>query len=129
MRRKDATVLAAVVLVYLVMEAVGITCPIKYLTGVSCAGCGMSRAWLALLRGDWTGALTFHPLALLPIPMLGLLIFQKRIPKRVFGLCFWTCGVLFLGVYLVRLALPGDVVVFAPETGAVWRLVTGLPGR
>lgn len=36
--------IAVVVLLYLVLEGFGITCPIKFLTGISCAGCGMSRA-------------------------------------------------------------------------------------
>lgn len=128
MKRKDATALAAVALFYLALEAVGVTCPIKFLTGISCAGCGMSRAWLALLRGDWAGALAFHPLVLLPIPAGLLLAFQKRLPKRVFDVGIWTCGALFIIVYFIRLALPGEIVVFAPREGAVWRLVSGLLG-
>lgn len=129
MKRKDAGMLATVALVYIALEAVGVTCPIKYLTGVSCAGCGMSRAWLALLRGDWAGALAFHPLVLLPIPAALLLLFQKRLPRRVFSVGLWSCGLLFIIVYFIRLALPGDVVVFAPQEGAVWRLWEGLLGR
>ena len=35
----------AVVVLYTAMESIGITCPIKFITGISCAGCGMSRAW------------------------------------------------------------------------------------
>lgn len=128
MKRKDATALAAIVLVYVGLEALGVTCPIKFLTGVSCAGCGMSRAWLALLRGDWAGALAFHPLVLLPIPLGLLLLFRKRLPQRVFTAGIWVCGGLFLVVYLIRLASPGDVVVFAPQEGAVWRLVQRLLG-
>ena len=34
---------AAVVILYAIMYSLGITCPIKWLTGVSCAGCGMTR--------------------------------------------------------------------------------------
>jgi len=39
------------------------TCLVRAATGVSCPGCGMTRAAAALLRGDITGAWTFHPLA------------------------------------------------------------------
>lgn len=122
-RGKDVRVLAGIGLLYVALEAVGVTCPIRYLTGVSCAGCGMSRAWLALLRLDWAGALAYHPLALLPIPLAALLLFQRRLPRRAVSIGLWSGGALFLAVYLIRLALPGDVVVFAPQTGAVWRLV------
>lgn len=129
MKRKDATALAGIILFYVVLEALGVTCPIKYFTGISCAGCGMSRAWLALLRLDLPAAFAFHPLVLLPIPAALLLLFQKRLPRRVFSVGLWSCGLLFIIVYFIRLALPGDVVVFAPQEGAVWRLWEGLLGR
>ncbi|BCU78196.1 DUF2752 domain-containing protein [Luteolibacter sp. LG18] len=38
-------------------------CPFKSLTGLPCPGCGMTRATLAMLRGDWTTMVKFHPLA------------------------------------------------------------------
>lgn len=128
-RGKDVRVLAGIGLFYLALEAVGVTCPIRYLTGISCAGCGMSRAWLSLLRLDWAGALAYHPLALLPIPAALLLLLQKRLPRRVVSVGLWSGVALFLLVYLIRLALPGDVVAFAPQTGAVWRLAAGVLGK
>ena len=44
----------------------------------------MSRAWLSLLRGDLAAAFAFHPLFWLPVPAAALLLFQRRLPKRVF---------------------------------------------
>jgi len=38
-------------------------CPFATVTGLPCHGCGMTRAFLALLRGDWGTALQFHPFA------------------------------------------------------------------
>ena len=38
------TSVATVVVLYVIIESFGVTCPIKYITGISCAGCGMSRA-------------------------------------------------------------------------------------
>lgn len=37
-------------------------CPLRNLTGIPCPGCGMSRAWLALLRLDVGSALAYHPM-------------------------------------------------------------------
>ena len=68
MHTKDIQALAAVALFYIVIESLGVTCPILFLTGISCAGCGMSRAWLSLLRLDLAGAFAFHPLFWLPVP-------------------------------------------------------------
>ena len=43
MKKNDIQALAGIVLFYVVLEGLGVTCPIRFLTGVSCAGCGMSR--------------------------------------------------------------------------------------
>lgn len=127
MRVKDLRPLIVIVLFYLVMEALGVTCPILFLTGISCAGCGMSRAWLALLRGDWTGAFVFHPLFWLPVPAAVLLFFQQRVPRRVFRWGMGVVCVLFLVVYFVRLlAMKDPVVVFQPSRGLMGRLVSGV---
>ena len=45
-------------------------CPIAGSLGVPCPGCGLTRATLALLHGDWQGALRFHPLIWLLLPVL-----------------------------------------------------------
>ncbi len=49
-------------------------CPSATLFGVPCPGCGLTRASLALLRGDWRGALGFHPLVFLLLPLTGVLL-------------------------------------------------------
>lgn len=128
MNRKDVSALAGIVLLYILLESLGITCPIRFLTGISCAGCGMSRAWLSLLRLDLAGALYYHPLFWLPIPAAALLLFRRRLPKRIFTVGLSLCGVLFVLVYFIRLGLPGDIVVFAPREGLIWRLLSGLSG-
>ena len=46
-------------------------CPFKYITGVDCPFCGMTRATIALGRGDVHAALGFHPFA--PLVLVGLL--------------------------------------------------------
>ena len=127
MQAKDLRPLAAIILFYIVLESLGVTCPILYLTGISCAGCGMSRAWLSLLGGDIAGAFTYHPLFWLPVPAAAMLVFRQRLPRRVFR---WGMGLvcaLFMIVYLARL-LPAEdpVVVFQPSQGLIGRLVSGV---
>jgi hypothetical protein len=49
----------------------GVTiCPFRRLSGLSCFGCGMTRAWTSLLHGDFVAALQFHPFA--PVLFVGL---------------------------------------------------------
>lgn len=127
MRGKDLRALAAIVLFYIIIEMLGVTCPIRFLTGISCPGCGMSRAWLAVLRLDWETAFAFHPLFLLPVPAVGLLLFQRRLPKAVFRWGMGIICVLFIIVYIARLLAPDDTVaVFAPSRGLIGRLISGV---
>lgn len=41
-------------------------CPSRYFLGLDCPGCGMQRAFLELLRGNFAGSFKLYP-ALLPI--------------------------------------------------------------
>ncbi len=120
---KAKTVLA-IVLLYAVLESLGVTCPIKFLTGISCAGCGMSRAWLAIIRGDFAAAFSFHPLFWLPCAAVMLYVFRRKIPEHLYKGCWIGTVLLALAVYLVRMLDPGDtVVVFHPEEGLLARLI------
>ena len=122
MKKRDLKAILIIGLMYLLLELLGVTCPIKFLTGVSCAGCGMSRAWLALVRGDFISAFSFHPLLLLPVPAALLLMFRKKLPRRLCALTLWGIVGAFLAVYILRMLNPADsVVVFRPREGFIWR--------
>lgn len=47
-------------------------CLFRNVTGIPCPGCGMTRAFALLARGDWRAALAMHPLAPLLAAELGL---------------------------------------------------------
>lgn len=117
--KRDLGAALAVIGFYAVLFALDITCPIKFATGISCPGCGMTRACLSLLGGDPARALYYHPLVwLLPI-ILALYLLRARLPRWAVKYVPAAVGVLFCAVYLIRL-LSGcapDVVVFSPEKG------------
>lgn len=60
----------------------GWSCPILHVTGLPCPGCGLSRAIVLLLHGDWHTSLELHAFA--PVFILGLtLIFGAAVlPQR-----------------------------------------------
>ena len=59
--RRDAIIGLAVVAGYLLLRfALGLPCPIQYLTGIACPGCGITRAVDALFRADLVSALRFN---------------------------------------------------------------------
>lgn len=130
MKKQDLGAIAAIAALYIGLELLGVTCPIRFLTGISCAGCGMSRAWLALLRLDIKAAFRYHPLFLLPIPGALLLLFRRRMSRGRFWLGIWAvCGI-FLSVYVIRLMDPADTIVtFEPAQGLIWRVLSGMGER
>ena len=114
----------AVAGLYAVMEAVGITCPIKFLTGISCMGCGMSRAWMAVLRLDIKKAFYYHPLFFTPPLFLIIIALKKHINKKVYKFFIFTMVFLYATIYVIRL-MDGtnDIVVFQPENNIVFRIL------
>ena len=59
----------AAIIFYLALQ---IKCPIKYFFHIDCPTCGMTRAMLALFRGDFASYMSFNPMAL---PFLLILLF------------------------------------------------------
>jgi len=43
------------------LEALPGLCVFHRLTGWDCPGCGMTRSWICLLKGDWQQAWAWHP--------------------------------------------------------------------
>ena len=115
---------AAVVVLYVVLENLGITCPIKFFTGISCAGCGMSRAWLSVLRLDMAGAFRYHPLFFLPPVVLVVILLKSKINIKIYKIIIFTIIIMFAIVYICRLIWSGDdVVVFEPEKNILFRII------
>ena len=68
---------ATICFVYGLFHYIGIGCPIKFLTGISCAGCGMTRAYIAVFHLDLKSAVYFHPLFWIPPIYLLYYVFIK----------------------------------------------------
>lgn len=49
------------------------SCPLRWLTGLFCAGCGSTRALHALLHGDVGKAFAFNPLLVVLAPVMPLM--------------------------------------------------------
>lgn len=104
-------------------------CPIRLLTGVSCAGCGMTRACLCALRLDFRQAFYFHPLFPLVPAGAALWLCRKKLPRAFFYGCMYTLLGIFVIVYIYRLFRgDGSVVVFDPRSGLIFRVVSQFKG-
>lgn len=98
----------------------GPPCLFKTIFHVPCPGCGLTRSFRAIWRGDLSQAIRYHPLGpllfLLCVAFLLLALFQKPLahtPLALYRAHQWllsrnpmlTLAVLMLGVWLVRLSL------------------------
>ena len=109
--------------IYLFFHLLHIGCPLKFITGISCPGCGMTRAYYALLHLDIKLAFHYHPLFILVPLMVGLYLFDIYLnPKLVKGLWFLII-IAFLSTYLFRLFLSySEVVTIDIASGIMIRL-------
>ena len=115
-----------IALLYAVMLlAVGWTCPIKALLGISCPGCGMTRACISAVRLDFVSAFSYHPLWVVLLPYIAvLLVLVVKEKRKVTRIWLLLGAFLMLIVYGVRMAWQiGDVVVFEPQNGWIARSI------
>lgn len=124
--RKDFLLsLMAMILLALVLFILDIGCPTRFLTGICCPGCGMTRAVMHLCKGDVAGAIHYHPLVFtLPIIVV-LFVFKDRINKKVLNIILITIIVLFIFVYIIRLLDPNNEVVYADITKSIIYKIIG----
>lgn len=101
-------ILFCAVLVYLLAEVL-LGCPFKKVFGISCPGCGLTRASLAALSGDLPWAFALHPL--FPVPyaaaLIGIIYFfaRKKTVRIICASLLILLLFLFLSVYVIRLVL------------------------
>lgn len=113
----------SLIIIYSGFQIFKITCPIKMITGISCPGCGMTRAYLSLLRFDIAKAFYYHPLFFLPPIMLMTFLFYRYDSHKWFKIGLWICVGLFFIVYAVRMSRPNDpIVVFQPHESWLYRM-------
>lgn len=110
---------------YVVFAVTGIGCPIKFVTGISCPGCGMTRSVIALLRFDFKNAFMYHPLFLLVFIFCIIYLLKRYINKKVYTTIMYVFVLLFIVIYLYRMFDPSDlVVVFKPGEGLIARILS-----
>lgn len=89
-------------------------CFVRRFTGLSCPGCGMTRAIASLARGEWAQAFRFHPLSFVVAAELvagwlvwgaGLARPSASVERRSVNLALVANGAALVAVWAARLAL------------------------
>lgn len=111
------------ILYYLVTRFTG--CPIRFFLGVSCPGCGITRAWIHVLHLDFAGAFACHPLFWMAPVIAAAFVFEEWIDFRRYRWAVFLTAFLFLGVYLIRILwFPDDIVSFQPRQGFLFKVAS-----
>ncbi|HEV8582832.1 MAG TPA: DUF2752 domain-containing protein [Thermoanaerobaculia bacterium] len=112
LRSRAATaLLTGIAALHLALTAVGLPgwpCPLLHGFGIPCPGCGLTRAALELLRGQWRAALAHHAFAPLLLAGVAVIAAASLLPERS------------------RLALIGGVERLERRTGLTAVVLAGL---
>ena len=102
MKQYGPGLLAAVALYFLVHAVCDAFCPSVLITGFPCPGCGITRAVLYLLKGQFARSWALNPAAVFWVIWALLFAFER---SKIFG---WAaCGIVLFMVmaYLIRMNL------------------------
>ena len=80
-------------------------CPFFNLFGYRCPGCGLTRAWLCFLCGQWEEAISCHAL-FLPVPLYLFFIIHRGTPmlrnQRFLDPLLWLFTLMLVIYHLLR---------------------------
>lgn len=103
--------LLIVFLVYLPFLLLQIGCPLRFSLGITCPGCGMTRAVLSALRLQWKEAFYYHPLFWLTPLMVFLYLFDGYLKKNPVKITWILIISAFIITYIIRLFITQNPVV------------------
>ena len=114
----DAAIVVAAIIVFFVI--IKIPCPFRLLTGVSCLGCGMTRAYLSAVQFDFLKACYYHPLwPFVPISV-GCYIWARIKKPKLGNLVIFISAIAMLTVYIIRWFTGPSEVVYADMTETIY---------
>lgn len=90
------------VIVYIVLDYLNTTCLYLYFFGIPCPGCGMTRAFLSLIRLDFVGAARYNFLVYF-MPYVFVYLFFDFKKARIHNLILLGIGILFFVNWINKL--------------------------
>ncbi len=122
-KNKKKIILGALTCLLIGFIYINIGCPFRRIIGVSCPGCGMTRAVFELFKLNFKGAFNAHPLIYVMPIAATVYIFKEKLPEKTYkALVVLLCTVMFI-TYMIRMLSGSEIVYFKPETGIVYKLI------
>lgn len=123
LKKNMKVVRTALFLILFVLLYTNTGCPFRWLTGICCPGCGMTRAVISLLRLDFRQAFYYYPLVFLVPLVFVLYLLRKHFSKKFKTVLCAALLAAMLLLYLYRMINGSEVVYFKPSSGAVYKLI------
>lgn len=125
--KEQVTLLTGLCLIIAVSYLTGIGCPIKWLTGIPCAGCGLTRACLSALQLQFQKAFYYHPLFFTVPFIIIFCIFREKLPDKLTKVMMWTAILAFIIVYIIRFLNPDcDLIEINLKEGLIGRIIRSI---
>ena len=107
-------ILLTILLIILIYVGV-YRCPLKYMFGLSCPFCGITRAITYALKFDFSKAFYYH--AFWPIVLIGIIVhilYEFKVIKmnKVFNISLYVFVILNFVYYIYRLTSGSNIVYF-----------------
>lgn len=127
--KSTLNILFVIAIYTLFLNVTHIGCPIRFLTGVSCMGCGMSRALSAVIRLHFQEAVHYHPLVFFVPFIIVFMCIESKIAvsnKRLVKFVWIVIISSFFITYLVRLFSNDPVVQINIKDGLIFKMIKHL---
>ena len=126
MKKKLLDILV-LILVFIVLVIFGYRCPLRYLLGLSCPFCGLTRAFVSILHFDFKQAFYYH--LLWPLALVGIIIFILynlkviKLKKEYIKVFFSFFIISFLIYYFYRLFCGSKIVYFNFNKSLIYKII------
>lgn len=123
---KKYKLLILIVLVVLGLYLTDVGCVFRFLLGISCPGCGLTRAVISALKLDFKMAFYYHPLFMLTPLLVIYILNDGHLPiknKKLDKFIFYIVIGLFIGVYIYRLFIGSDVVSIGIDQSIIPKII------
>lgn len=117
--KRNISLIGALILIIANYYFIG--CPIRFLSGIPCLGCGMTRAWIQVLHGNIRTAFYFHPLWLCPPLFVLLYLFLRPKYRRAYDFFAILFSCLFVAAYGIRVYMHNPIVAINLHDGLIYK--------
>lgn len=119
---KKVGIFVGVAILLFLFYMIGPGCPQQAFLGISCPGCGMTRAYIQLIQGNIRSAFFYHPGFFLVPPALFLFWYQKKLSVRWFQVGISIILVLFISIYFYRMLHHDPVLICDIRQGYLYKI-------